>query len=151
MAEKYGQDEVEVWRRSFDVPPPKLDVHDSRHPSFDPRYKHIDPELLPTSESLSDLVGRIKPLWEQSIKPKIQENKKILIVAHGSSIRALIYLLDHINSEDIKNVDIPNGTPIIYTLNTDLTPITHEYLGDESEIQNRMDRIKNETKTIEVE
>jgi len=131
MAEKFGEAQVKLWRRSYDVPPPPLDLDDPRHPRFDPRYTGLKPEELPRCESLKDTVNRMLPYWFSTIAPTIKSGKKVLISAHGNSLRALVKYLDNISEQDIVGLNIPTGIPLIYELDADLRPITHYYLGDE--------------------
>jgi len=130
MAEKFGAEQVHVWRRSYDVPPPPLDVDDQRHPRFDPRYASVDPGILPACESLELTLKRVLPYWESQIVPRLNHGEKLLIAAHGNSLRALVKHLDHIPDDEIVELNIPTGIPLVYELNDDLTPITHYYLGD---------------------
>ena len=133
-AEKFGEKQVHVWRRSYDTPPPELDLDDERHPQFDKRYKDLDPEDLPASECLKDTVERFLPYWHEQIAPDIKSEKKVLIVAHGNSIRALVKYLDNISDEEIVGLNIPTGVPLVYELDDNLQAIKHYYLGDQEEI-----------------
>ncbi|MGB9673500.1 MAG: 2,3-diphosphoglycerate-dependent phosphoglycerate mutase [Anaerolineales bacterium] len=135
MAEKFGEAQVKLWRRSYDVPPPPLDLDDPRHPRFDPRYAGLKPEELPRCESLKDTVNRMLPFWFSTIAPTIQSGKKVLISAHGNSLRALVKYLDDISEQDIVELNIPTGIPLIYELDAQLKPITHYYLGDEDMVK----------------
>jgi len=127
-AAKYGDEQVHIWRRSYDTPPPELDVDDERHPSHDPRYAGIDG--LPASESLATTLERVAPYWEQVIAPDLRAGKSVLIAAHGNSLRALVKMLDGISDEDITGFNIPTGIPIAYDLDDDLQPRSREFLGD---------------------
>ncbi|MDH3481860.1 MAG: 2,3-diphosphoglycerate-dependent phosphoglycerate mutase [Gammaproteobacteria bacterium] len=127
-AAKYGEDQVHIWRRSYDVPPPALETDDERHPSFDPRYKGID--NLPGAESLLLTLQRVKPCWTDVIAPDLEAGKNVLIAAHGNSLRALVKMLDQISDEEITGFNIPTGIPMAYELDDDLTPISREFLGD---------------------
>ena len=129
-AEKYGQEQVHLWRRSYAVPPPALDINDPRHPRFDPRYAHLDPAILPACESLENTLQRVLPYWHSSIVPRLQQGTKILIAAHGNSLRALVKHLDHISDEEIPELNIPTGIPLVYELNEKMEAIQHYYLGD---------------------
>ena len=129
-AAKHGDAQIKVWRRSYDIPPPPLTVDDERHPSRDPRYAGLDPKLLPLTESLKDTVDRFLPYWHESIAPAIRSGKRVIIAAHGNSLRALVKYLDHVSEADIVELNIPTGIPLVYELNDDLTPIRHYYLGD---------------------
>jgi 2,3-bisphosphoglycerate-dependent phosphoglycerate mutase len=129
-AEKYGKEQVHLWRRSYNVPPPPLDKNDPRHPRFDPRYKGVDPAVLPDCESLEITLKRVLPYWETAIVPRLKRGEKLLIAAHGNSLRALVKHLDKISDDDIVELNIPTGIPLVYELDDDLKPITHYYLGD---------------------
>ena len=129
-AQKYGDDQVLIWRRSYDTPPPPLAADDPRSERSDRRYADLVPEQIPLTECLKDTVARVLPFWNESIAPSIQSGKRVLIAAHGNSIRALIKYLDNISDEDIVGVNIPNGIPLVYELDADLKPIRHYYLGD---------------------
>ena len=133
-AEKFGEEQVHTWRRSYDRPPPELDMDDERHPRFDKRYKDLDPEDLPASECLKDTVERFLPYWHEQIAPDIKSGKRVLIVAHGNSIRALVKYLDNISDEEIVGLNIPTGVPLVYELDDNLQAIKHYYLGDQEEI-----------------
>ena len=128
MAEKVGKDQVHIWRRSFDTPPPPLEESDPRHPKHDPRYADLDPSDLPASESLKDTIARFMPVWENDIEPLIKDGKKLIISAHGNTLRALVKHLDQISDEEIPGLNIPTGVPLVYDLNEDLTPIRSYYL-----------------------
>jgi 2,3-bisphosphoglycerate-dependent phosphoglycerate mutase len=129
-AEKYGKEQVHLWRRSYDVPPPPLDINDQRHPRFDPRYAAVKAEDLPACESLELTLKRVLPLWESEIVPLLHKGTKLLIAAHGNSLRALVKHLDHVSNEEIVELNIPTGIPLVYELDEDLKPISHYYLGD---------------------
>ncbi|MEA3407983.1 MAG: 2,3-diphosphoglycerate-dependent phosphoglycerate mutase [Chloroflexota bacterium] len=130
MAKQMGQEQVFIWRRSYDVAPPPLDEGDPRHPARDPRYADVSEDELPRSESLKDTVERILPYWHESIIPSIKAGKRILLVAHGNSLRALVKYLDEIPDHEIGELNIPTGIPLVYELADDLTPCCHYYLGD---------------------
>lgn len=129
-AEKYGKEQVHLWRRSYDVPPPPLDLNDPRHPRFDPRYADVAAADLPACESLDLTLQRVLPLWNKEIVPLLQEGKKLLIAAHGNSLRALVKHLDNISREEIVELNIPTGIPLVYELDDNLKPVKHYYLGD---------------------
>lgn len=133
-AAKYGDEQVLIWRRSYDVPPPALEESDPRFPGTDPRYRDLKPEELPRTECLKDTVARFLPYWHGSIVPQIQAGKKVLIAAHGNSIRALIKYLDNVSDEEIVGLNIPTGVPLVYELDEQIKPIKHYYLGDPEEI-----------------
>jgi 2,3-bisphosphoglycerate-dependent phosphoglycerate mutase len=134
MAAKYGEDQVLIWRRSYDVRPPALDPADERYPGRDPRYRELTPEQLPLTECLKDTVERFLPLWHETIAPTVQSGKRVLIAAHGNSLRALVKYLDGISDEDIIGLNIPTGVPLVYELQDDLKPIRSYYLGDQEAI-----------------
>jgi 2,3-bisphosphoglycerate-dependent phosphoglycerate mutase len=129
-AAKHGDDMVKIWRRSFDIPPPPLDTSDERHPSHDPRYAKLRPSELPATESLKDTIARFLPYWDTRIAPAIREGAKVLIVAHGNSLRALVKHLDGVSDADIVERNIPTGIPLVYELDDTLKPIRSFYLGD---------------------
>jgi len=127
-AERHSKEQVFLWRRSFDVPPPPLDPTDPRHPSHDPRYAGLDPSLLPRAESLKDTIARVLPCWNEVIAPDIRSGRRVLISAHGNSLRALVKYLDSIPDEEIPKLEIPTGVPLVYELDAALKPIKHYYL-----------------------
>ncbi|WKZ49759.1 MAG: 2,3-diphosphoglycerate-dependent phosphoglycerate mutase [Anaerolineales bacterium] len=129
-AEKFGEAQVKLWRRSYDTPPPALEWDDERHPRFDPRYASLTPERLPATESLKITLDRVLPYWLGTVAPAIQSGKRLLVVAHGNSLRALVKYLDDVSESDILELNIPTGIPLVYELSEDLKPIRHYYLGD---------------------
>ena len=129
-AAKHGDEQVKIWRRSYDIPPPALTADDPRHPGQDPRYASIPPADLPLTESLKDTVARFLPYWDDTIAPAIHDGKRVLIAAHGNSLRALVKYLDHMSDQDIVELNIPTGVPLVYELNGDLTARRRYYLGD---------------------
>jgi len=129
-AKQYGDDQVLVWRRSYDVPPPALEANDPRSERSDVRYAKLQPEQIPLTECLKDTVARVVPFWTESMAPAIKAGKRVVVAAHGNSIRALIKYLDNIADDEIVGVNIPNGIPLVYELDADLKPIRHYYLGD---------------------
>jgi len=131
-AAKYGDDQVHIWRRSYDIPPPELELDDERHPSHDPRYAGIDG--LPATESLAITLERVEPCWNETIAPDLRAGKDILISAHGNSLRALVKMLDKVSDEEITGFNIPTGIPLAYELDDDLNPISREFLGDPEEV-----------------
>jgi len=141
MAEKYGEEQVKIWRRSYDVPPPPLTKDDPRYPGHDPRYKDLKEEEIPLCESLKDTVARVLPYWNEVIAPTIKEGKRVIIVAHGNSIRALVKYLDNISDQDIVEVNIPTGIPLVYELDENLKPINRYYLGDPEEVRKAMEAV----------
>ena len=146
-AEKFGDEQVLQWRRSYDIPPPALEESDERWSGNDPNYSNIDQNDIPLSECLKDTVNRFLPYWDKTIKPSIQNEKKVLIVAHGNSLRSLVKHLDNISDNDIISLNIPTGIPLIYELNGDLEPINNYYLGNKEEIEKAISSVKNQAKT----
>ncbi len=132
-ADKYGEEQVHIWRRSYDVQPPALTVTDSRYPGNDPLYRNLDKSKLPLTESLKDTVKRVVEYYKEEIEPNIINKKSVMIVAHGNSLRGLIKYLDNISDEDIMGVEIPTGIPLIYELDDNLKPLKHYYLQEKSE------------------
>ena len=130
MAKQYGDAQVLIWRRSYDTPPPALEATDPRSERSDPRYAKLLPEQIPLTECLKDTVARVMPFWTESMAPAIKAGKRIVVAAHGNSIRALVKYLDNISDDDIVGLNIPNGIPLVYELDADLRPIRHYYLGD---------------------
>ena len=130
MAKKYGDDQVLAWRRSYDTPPPALTPDDARCERADPRYAKLQPAQIPLTECLQDTVARVLPFWNESMAPAIKAGKRIVVAAHGNSIRALVKYLDNMSNEDIVGLNIPNGIPLVYELDANLHPIRHYYLGD---------------------
>jgi 2,3-bisphosphoglycerate-dependent phosphoglycerate mutase len=129
-AEKHGEAQVKIWRRSYDIPPPPLSPDDPRHPGRDPRYATVSRSELPLTESLKDTVARFLPYWHQTIAPSITSGKRVLIAAHGNSLRALVKYLDQISDAEIVELNIPTGIPLVYELDDQLKPLRHYYLGD---------------------
>ena len=145
-AEKHGDDQVKIWRRSYDIPPPPLEVSDERHPSHDSRYAGLKPEQLPATESLKETVARFLPYWHETIAPAIKSGKRVLIAAHGNSLRALVKYLDNISEDDITELNIPTGIPLVYELDEQLKPIRHYYLGDAAAAAAAAAKVANQTK-----
>ena len=146
-AEKFGEEQVHIWRRSYDIPPPTLNLEDKRHPQFDSRYADLDTEDLPVSECLKDTVERFLPYWHGSIVPVLQKEKKVLICAHGNSLRALVKYLDNVSDEEIVTLNIPTGTPLVYELDDKLGPIRKYYLGDKEKIKAAMQAVADQAKS----
>jgi 2,3-bisphosphoglycerate-dependent phosphoglycerate mutase len=146
MAAKFGEDQVLIWRRSYAVPPPALQAGDPRSPVNDPRYKDLDPQDVPLTECLKDTVARFLPYWHNTIAPTIKAGKKVIISAHGNSLRALVKYLDNIPDEEIVKLNIPTGIPLVYELDEDLKPIKHYYLGDPEEIKKAMQDVASQGK-----
>ncbi|MEN7526638.1 MULTISPECIES: 2,3-diphosphoglycerate-dependent phosphoglycerate mutase [unclassified Cupriavidus] len=145
-AKQYGDDQVLVWRRSYDTPPPALEPTDERASFDDPRYANVPREQIPLTECLKDTVARVMPLWNESIAPDIKAGKRVVIAAHGNSIRALVKYLDQISDDDIVGLNIPNGTPLVYELDADLRPLRHYYLGDQAAIAASLAAVANQGK-----
>ena len=143
-AEKYGDDQVLIWRRSYDIKPPELDQDDDRHPRFDKKYENLDSNSLPSSECLKDTVERFLPYWEETISPNVKNGKKVMIVAHGNSLRALVKHLDKISDDKILGLNIPTGTPLVYELDEDLNPLKSYYLGNQDEINEKINSVASQ-------
>ena len=139
--EKYGYEQVQKWRRSYDIRPPALDKTDHRHPGFEPRYSLLRDEELPSTECLKDTLDRVLPYWHEELKPALKDGKKILITAHGNSLRALVKYLDHLSDDEITGFNIPTGFPLIYELDEDLNAIRHYYLGDEEQVRKATEKV----------
>jgi len=146
MAEKEGAEKVHIWRRSYDTPPPALDMDDERHPHFDPRYADLTPEELPATECLKDTLERVLPYWESVLAPMIKSGKQALIVAHGNSLRAMVKYLDNISDDEITGLNIPTGIPLVYELDEALKPIKSYYLGDPEAAKKAAEAVANQTK-----
>jgi 2,3-bisphosphoglycerate-dependent phosphoglycerate mutase len=145
-AAKHGEAQTKIWRRSYDVPPPALATDDPRHPSHDPRYADLTPAEQPATESLKDTVARFVPYWTGTIAPEIQRGKRVLIAAHGNSLRALVKYLDGISDTDIAELNIPTGIPLVYELDATLAPVRHFYLGDPEAAAKAAASVANQTK-----
>lgn len=146
-AAKFGEDQVKIWRRSYDIPPPKLEPSDERYPGHDPRYRNLTSAELPLTECLKDTVGRFLPYWEQHIAPDVREGKKVVIAAHGNSLRALVKYLDNIPEDEIVNLNIPTGMPLVYELDENLKPLKSYYLGDPEKVKAAMDAVASQGKS----
>ncbi len=146
MAEKFGEAQVKIWRRSYDVPPPALDLNDERHPRFDRRYASLSSGQLPATESLKITLERVLPYWNETLAPDIKLGKRVLIVAHGNSIRALVKYLDNISESEITELNIPTGLPLVYELDEGLKPIKNYYLGDPEEAARKAAEVANQAK-----
>ncbi len=129
-AEKHGMEQVKIWRRSYDIPPPALTRDDDRYPGKDPRYAGLRPGEIPATESLKDTVARFLPYWKETIAPVVRSGKRVIIAAHGNSLRALVKYLDNVSDSDIVGLNIPTGIPLVYELDDDLKPVRNYYLGD---------------------
>ncbi len=145
-AAKYGEQQVKIWRRSYDTPPPALDRSSPMFPGNDPRYKGMNPNDLPLTECLKDTVARFLPHWHEVIAPAIKSGKRVLIAAHGNSLRALVKYLDNISDEAITELNIPTGLPLVYELDNNLKPLSNRYLGNQEEIKARMQAVANQGK-----
>ncbi|TXI19778.1 MAG: 2,3-diphosphoglycerate-dependent phosphoglycerate mutase [Nitrosomonas sp.] len=146
-AAKYGDEQVLIWRRSYNVRPPALTIDDTRYPGNDPRYKDLARSDIPLTECLEDTVMRFLPYWDTIIAPQVRAGKSVIIVAHGNSLRALVQYLDNVSEEEILNCNIPTGIPLVYELNDNLQPIQNYYLGNQSEIQEAMRIVANQGKS----
>jgi 2,3-bisphosphoglycerate-dependent phosphoglycerate mutase len=144
-AAKHGEAQTKIWRRSYDIPPPALTADDPRHPSHDPRYAGLRPSELPLTESLKDTVARFLPYWHGTIAPAIASGKRVLVAAHGNSLRALVKYLDDVAESDIVELNIPTGIPLVYELNDELEPIRHYYLGDPAAAAAAAERVARQT------
>lgn len=146
MAEKFGEAQVKIWRRSYDVPPPALELTDERHPRFDRRYASLTPGQLPATESLKITLERVLPYWNSTLAPEIKSGRRVLVVAHGNSIRAMVKYLDNISESEITELNIPTGLPLVYELDKDLKPIRNYYLGDPAEAAKKAAAVANQGK-----
>ena len=145
-AAKYGDDQVLIWRRSYDTPPPEMTKDNPHFPSRDPRYKDLPEKDIPLTESLKDTVARVLPYWHDTIAPAIKSGKRVIISAHGNSLRALIKYLDDMSEDDIVKLNLPTGIPLVYELDDDLKPLKHYYLGDPDEIQKVINAVADQGK-----
>jgi len=145
-AAKFGDQQVKIWRRSYDIPPPVLEASDPRAPGNDPRYRDLSPAERPLTECLKDTVARFLPLWNNSIAPEVKSGKRVIIAAHGNSLRALIKYLDNISDHDIVELNIPTGIPQVYELDADLKPLRHYYLGDQARLEAAVQAVSSQGK-----
>lgn len=145
-AARHGEEQVKIWRRSYDVPPPPLEEDDERNAARDRRYSDLDKQDIPLTESLKETVARFVPYWKETIAPQVASGKRVLIVAHGNSLRALVKYLDEISEEDIIGLNIPTGVPLVYELDKDLKPLSHRYLGDPEAIRKAAEAVANQGK-----
>ena len=145
-AAKFGDEQVLIWRRSYDIRPPALTPDDPRYPGHDPRYANLTPDELPLTECLKDTVERFLPYWHETIAPTVLSGKKVIIAAHGNSLRALVKYLDNVSDQEIVGLNIPTGVPLVYELDDDLKPITHYYLGDQEEIRKAQEAVAKQGK-----
>ncbi|MBU0486874.1 MAG: 2,3-diphosphoglycerate-dependent phosphoglycerate mutase [Bacteroidetes bacterium] len=142
----HSEEQVLIWRRSYNVPPPELEITDERFPGNDPRYKKLDEKDCPTTECLKDTVERFLPFWFSDIEPALRQDKKVVIAAHGNSLRALVKFLDNMSEDAILKLNIPTGIPLVYELDDDLKPIKHYYLGDPEKIAAAIDKVSGQGK-----
>ena len=145
-AAQYGEDQVLVWRRSYDIPPPPLEKSDERYPGHDPRYRDVPAADLPLTECLKDTVDRFLPYWHEVIAPQVKAGKKVVSAAHGNSLRALVKYLDDLSEEEVLKLNIPTGVPLVYELDDDLKPLKHYYLGDQEAIAAAMAAVASQGK-----
>jgi 2,3-bisphosphoglycerate-dependent phosphoglycerate mutase len=143
--ERHGEAQVKIWRRSYDIPPPPLDLDDKRHPRFDPRYADVSPGELPATESLKDTLGRVLPYWTTRIAPELARGRHVLVVAHGNSLRALVKMLDGISEQEIVELNIPTGVPLLYEFDAALKSQGSRYLGDPEAIRAAAEAVKQQT------
>lgn len=146
-AAQYGDEQVLIWRRSFDIPPPELDIGSEHYPGHDSRYAALDPADLPLTECLKDTIERVMPFWDEVVVPDIRDGKRVLIAAHGNTLRALVKHLDGVSESDIVGSNIPTGVPLVYELDANLNAIRHYYLGDQAEIEAAMQAVANQGKS----
>ncbi|MEW6387764.1 MAG: 2,3-diphosphoglycerate-dependent phosphoglycerate mutase [Thermodesulfobacteriota bacterium] len=139
--ERHGLEQVQIWRRSYDVPPPPLTPESPYYPAHDPRYAQVSPKELPLTECLKDVVARFLPYWHETIAPAVREGQRVLIAAHGNSLRALVKYLDKVPDQEIVGLNIPTGIPLVYELNDDLSPIRHYYLGDPEAVKRAIQEV----------
>ena len=145
-AAKYGDEQVHTWRRSYDIRPPDLEPDDERYPGHDPRYRDLAPEDVPAAECLKDTVARFLPYWHETIAPTIREGKRVVVAAHGNSLRGLVKFLDNISDEEIVAINIPTGVPLVYELDDNLKPLKKYYLGKPEEVEKAIQSVKNQDK-----
>lgn len=145
-AARYGEEQVKIWRRSYDIPPPSLEDMDTRSPVNDPRYRELSRKQIPLTECLKDTVERFLPCWHNIIAPTVKAGKKVIIAAHGNSLRALVKYLDNISDQDITSLNIPTGIPLVYELDGDLKPLRSSYLGDPERVRQAMEAVASQAK-----
>ena len=145
-AAKHGEEKVMVWRRSYDIPPPELEVDDERHPKNDPRYQHLPLDVLPRTESLKLTVDRVLPYWHDQICPAVLDGQRVIVAAHGNSLRAIVKYLSGMNNEEIIKYNIPTACPLVYEFDANLKPIKNYYLIDEKTLKERMQAVANQGK-----
>ena len=147
-AAQYGEKQILIWRRSYDIQPPALTLDDTRYPGLDPRYQNLTKRNIPLTECLKDTVERFLPYWSETIVPMVQSGRRVIIAAHGNSLRALVKHLDNISNQDVLELNIPTGIPLVYELDDNLKPIQHYYLGDQAEIEKAMQAVANQGKIL---
>jgi 2,3-bisphosphoglycerate-dependent phosphoglycerate mutase len=145
-AEKHGEEQVKIWRRSYDTPPPPMDSSDPRHPSHDPRYKDVQRNELPNAESLKDTVARFLPFWNNEVVPEIRKGQKVLMVAHGNSLRALVQHLENLSQAEIMELNLPTGIPLVYDLDQNFKVVGKRFVGDPDEVAKAMQTVANQGK-----
>jgi 2,3-bisphosphoglycerate-dependent phosphoglycerate mutase len=143
--QQHGDAQVKIWRRSYDIPPPRLELSDERHPRFDPRYADIDPAELPDTESLKDTLERVLPFWHSRIAPELRAGRNVLVTAHGNSLRAMVKMLNDMPEDEIVGLNIPTGVPLLYELDPTLRPVTSRYLGDSAAIAAAAEAVRRQT------
>lgn len=143
--ELHGEAQVQIWRRSYDIPPPPLGLDDERHPRFDPRYRDVAAADLPATESLKDTLARVQPYWDERVAPELRRNRTVLLVAHGNSLRALVKMLDGLSEQAIVELNIPTGVPLLYELDAGLKPLGSRYLGNAEAIRAAAEAVKHQT------
>jgi 2,3-bisphosphoglycerate-dependent phosphoglycerate mutase len=146
MAAQYGEQQVFIWRRSYDIQPPALEKSDARYPGRDPRYNQLEPNEIPLTESLKDTVARVIPFWKETLVPALKAGQRLIISAHGNSLRAMVKYLDNVPDTEIVGLNIPTGIPLVYELDNNLKPIRHYYLGDEEEIRKAAEAVAKQGK-----
>jgi len=146
-AARHGDEQVKIWRRSYDIPPPPLEAADERHPSRDPRYARLPPSELPLTESLKDTVARFLPYWNETIAPQVRAGNRVLIAAHGNSLRALVKYLDNVSEPEIVELNIPTGIPLVYELDEQLKPLRRFYLGDQEAALKKAQAVANQARS----
>ncbi|GAB3033107.1 2,3-diphosphoglycerate-dependent phosphoglycerate mutase [Oleiagrimonas citrea] len=144
-AAKYGDEQVHIWRRSYDTPPPAMEPQDNTF-ATDPRYADLDPSQIPLTECLKDTVARVLPYWHETLAPTVKAGHSVVVAAHGNSMRALVKYLDGISDDDIAGVNIPNGVPLVYEFDADMKPVKHYYLGDAEALKAKMQAVANQGK-----
>jgi 2,3-bisphosphoglycerate-dependent phosphoglycerate mutase len=145
---EYGEEQVQLWRRSYSIRPPALTPEDDRYPGFDPRYHSLSPEDIPLTECLEDTVARFLPYWNETISPQVQAGQRVLICAHGNSLRALVKYLDNLSEQEVLELNIPTGVPLVYELDDNLKPIRNYYLGDQARIEQAVQAVANQGKIL---